>query len=263
MDLVELKAASDNHNVHPWEQARLRYVTKQISRLKPNTTNLRVLDAGCGDAFVVSELAREFPEHTFFGYDPFFEEDVLGFIRKKHDKIENLKLSNSLDALSPGKNRIDLVTLLDVIEHVEDEVSMLKELRAHSSISADTVFMITVPAYQHLFSNHDVFMLHYRRYNKALLKSRLQKAGFEVQEMRYFFFSLMLPRWIQVKLEKRISSPDDAEHQGVSSWKGGSIATALFRGILVLDWRITEMLNRWGISLPGLSLYCICRPAAS
>lgn len=263
MDLVELKAAENDHIVHPWEQARLRFVTQQIRRLKLNKTNWRVLDAGCGDAYVISELAREFQEHAFFGYDPFFEEDVLDFIRKKHDEIKNLKLSNSLDALSPGENRIDIVTLLDVIEHVDDEVSMLKELRAHSSITIDTVFMITVPAYQDLFSNHDVFMLHYRRYNKALLKARLQKAGFEVQEMRYFFFSLLLPRWIQVKLEKRIANPDDAEHKGVSSWKGGSIATALFRGILVLDWRITEMLNRWGIPLPGLSLYCICRPAAS
>lgn len=222
-----------------------------------------MLDVGCGDAFVVGELAKEFQQHAFFGYDPYFEPETLQFLQEKFKDTKNLKISDSLEALSPGEEHIDCVTLLDVIEHIEDEVSVLQQLRKHPTISQETEFMITVPAYQHLFSNHDVFMLHYRRYNKQLLRERLTKAGFEIVEMRYFFFSLLLPRWVQVRLEKKISSPDDAEHQGVSSWKGGALSTALFRGILVLDWRITEVLNRLGIQLPGLSLYCLCRPAAS
>jgi len=262
MDLVELKASENKQNAHPWEQARLRFIIHQLKRIKSRlkTDKLNLLDAGCGDAYVVAGLAEAFPNDSFFGYDPYFEPDVLTWLKERHSHISNLQIDQNLKERK-ASGGFNMVTLLDVIEHIEDEVAVLRELREHESTSDDTLFMITVPAYQSLFSQHDVFMKHYRRYNRKLLSERLQSAGFEVLESRYFFFSLLLPRWLKVRAEKKQGTT--TQGQGVSDWNKGAVVTALVRGALVLDWRITELLHRLGIRLPGLSLYCICRPVAS
>lgn len=262
MDLVELKASQNKQNAHPWEQARLHFIINQLkgikSRLKADKLNL--LDAGCGDAYVVSSLAKAFPGDHFFGYDPYFEPEVLTLLKDRHRLVSNLQIDQNLDDRKASGN-FNVVTLLDVIEHIEDEVAALRELREHESTNHETLFMITVPAYQSLFSQHDVFMKHYRRYDRKLLHERLKTAGFEVLESRYFFFSLLLPRNLQVRAEKKQGTKD--ESQGVSGWNKGAFVTALVRGALVLDWRITEFIYRLGFRLPGLSLYCLCRPVAS
>lgn len=262
MDLVELKASQNKQNAHPWEQARLRFVVRQLKRLKSRlkTDKLNLLDAGCGDAYVVAGLANAFPNDSFFGYDPYFEPEVLSWLKERHRHVSNLQIDQKLDDRTTSAS-FNVVTLLDVIEHIEDEVAAMRELREHESTDNDTLFMITVPAYQSLFSQHDVFMKHYRRYDRELLKVRLHAAGFEVLESRYFFFSLLLPRWLKVRAEKK--SGDTTQSQGVSDWKSSTLVTALVRSALVLDWQVTEFIHRLGIRLPGLSLYCICRPAAS
>lgn len=262
MDLVELKNAGTSQVVHPWEQARLAFVVKQIKRISKGSGKRTLLEAGCGDGFVVSELAKTFPQDQFYGYDPYFEDDVLQHLRERYKQSENLRLFKQLGELSSMDEHVSIVTLLDVIEHIEDEVAALIELRKSPAITRETTFVITVPAHQKLFSDHDVFMKHFRRYNKSLLRSRLTAAGFEIVEMRYFFFSLIAPRWLQKRLEANKTATEN-EQKGVSAWRGGKVKTALFRNLLIFDWRLSELFHQIGIRLPGLSLICICRPAAS
>jgi len=62
--------------------------------------------------------------------------------------------------------------------------------------------LITVPAFQKLFSRHDEFLGHYRRYNLQGISSTAEKAGLEILERSYFFSSLLLPRTLTWALEK-------------------------------------------------------------
>lgn len=238
------------------------FVLNQLAQHRKGDQKLRLLEAGCGDAYVASSIATYWPQQHVWGYDPFFDAETLQLLRDRYRDCENLKLIASLGDLPKDGPPINTVTLLDVIEHIEDEVAALREIRQHSGVAPDAMYLITVPAHQSLFSSHDVFMKHFRRYDKKLLSQRLAAAGLEVIEMRYFFFSLLLPRWLQVRREKKNPTQSDAQ-RGVSAWTGGRLKTGVLKSILVLDWKCSELLNRVGITLPGLSLYCLCRPAAS
>lgn len=268
MDLIELKASENGSVRHPWEWARLAFVIQRLERIrrqreeKEGSVRMNILDVGCGDAFVASELAARFRDIDVVGYDPFFDEEVLEFLQKRYDHLPNLKLDVIMEAVD-STSTVSIVTLLDVIEHIPDEIAVLKELRQHPKITTNTDFLITVPAYQKLFSKHDVFMKHFQRYDREMLHRHLEEAGFEVIESRYFFFSLLLPRWLQVSLERNNGSvKEESEAGGVSQWKHGKFISQMVLFGLKTDWKLTEFIHRLGLRLPGLSLYCLCRPAA-
>ncbi len=269
MDLIELKESETGENKHPWESARLSFVLRRLQEIRAKqssrcpTAGFNILDVGCGDAFVASELAARFRDGKIVGYDPFFEPEVLELLRNRYKLLYNLKLTKNLSGHFSDQP-VSVITLLDVIEHVPDDIALLKELRQHPQVSVDTHFLITVPAYQQLFSSHDVFMKHFRRYDRKMLHSHLADAGFEVIESRYFFFSLLLPRWWQVKREGKQSNRDmDGKTAGgVARWSHAKIFTQLVNNALLLDWKLTDFIHRLGFRLPGLSLYCLCRPVA-
>jgi len=84
----------------------------------------------------------------------------------------------------------DLMTLLDVIEHVEDPVLLLG--RCKSQLNSNGIGVISVPAYNFLFSQWDVALGHKRRYTRARLRSECKRAGFRVLWDSYLY-SYMLP----------------------------------------------------------------------
>lgn len=265
MDLIELKA-SEGENVHPWELSRLQFVFRRLNEIRKrhstrNRSSFHILDVGCGDAFVASEIASAYTDSHVTGYDPFFEQETLEFLKSKYQHLANLHLTEQLNSADSEKE-VSVVTLLDVIEHIPDDIAVLKDLRQRPQITSQTDFLITVPAFQSLFSQHDIFMKHFRRYDEKMLGNHLAAAGFEVIEMRYFFFSLLLPRWLQVKKEQKKNAQELPEEGGVSQWRHGRFFTRLIETALTVDWQFTGFLNRIGIKLPGLSLYCLCRPVS-
>jgi 2-polyprenyl-3-methyl-5-hydroxy-6-metoxy-1,4-benzoquinol methylase len=94
--------------------------------------------------------------------------------------------------------------MLDVLEHIKEPVSFLKDLKKNISLSPDSHVIITVPAFQFLFSKHDRFLGHYRRYTEKMLTEQLAEAGFALVESGYFFTSLLLPRALGVLVEKML-----------------------------------------------------------
>ena len=77
----------------------------------------------------------------------------------------------------------DIITALDVIEHIDDDAGSLQIL--HRALGDDGTAIITVPAYQFLWSQHDVDNQHKRRYSKSELKRKLEEAGFKVEKMTF------------------------------------------------------------------------------
>ena len=112
---------------------------------------------------------------------------------KKERKIKNL-----YSTLKIKKNFYDLILLADVIEHVKQPKELLKDLKKF--LKKDGHILITVPAYQFLFSKKDKVLGHYRRYNKELLKTEL--SGFKVKNISYFNTFLCIPIIIMTMLNK-------------------------------------------------------------
>ena len=88
--------------------------------------------------------------------------------------------------------------MADVIEHVKQPKVLLKDLKKF--LKKDGHILITVPAYQFLFSKKDKVLGHYRRYNKELLKTEL--SGFKVENISYFNTFLCIPIIIMTMLNK-------------------------------------------------------------
>jgi len=101
------------------------------------------------------------------------------------------------------RNSIPAIGLFDVLEHVEEDSKFLQGI--HDTLMPNGHLYVTVPAFQFLWSQFDVSVGHFRRYNKKRLITDLEQAGFEVAYFSYMFLILPLPIWLVRKM--RGSSP--------------------------------------------------------
>lgn len=255
MDLVE-SAITKTNSRHPWEKARLKVVIDLIKKQLNYSTDekLEVLDIGCGDVWLIENLSETFENAHFTAVDTAFTPEILEQYRESlpADKFSlgaDLKIS-----LKERNKKIDLILLLDVIEHIEDEIDFLKQLSKLSQIDSSTVFLITVPAYQDLFCSHDTFLGHYRRYTNKSLKNRLEKAGLKARRTGYFFSSLILPRAL-IKLAET-SGLKSKKAKGIGDYQAKAI-DGLIENTLYTDYQISKSLRSLGLKLGGLSNYAI------
>lgn len=254
MDLVEVNF--DIENRHPWETARLASVSQIIQKYAPNNKSLNFLDVGSGDAWVAHNFTKVFSNASAYCVDIEYSKDIIEKINKGFNN-KHLHLYDNLAEVSPSGNNIDFVTLLDVIEHVPDDVWLLQEIKKNDYIKDNTKFVITVPAYNQLFSQHDDLLKHYRRYNLRMLKDTIQKSGMTFVEGGYFYTSLIPPRTLQL-LKEKIKKEDLDNLTNLGKWDKGSFVTKCIHNILFADFKFNQLVKKLGINLPGLSCYAVC-----
>jgi hypothetical protein len=249
MDLVERQGSSTRH---PWEVARAEFFLRLLRREGLLQQNGHWLDAGAGDAWFAGQLRRQLPaEATITCWD----------INYRPEDIEALSASTaqgmSVVAERP-KERFDRVLMLDVIEHVEDDADFVAG--AVSDLLADGgMMLLSVPAYQRLFSSHDRVLRHFRRYSPAACRRVLQRAGLEVVVHGGLFLSLLPVRVAQV-LRERVRPPSSLP-SGIGDWRGGGAVTTALTRALVTDGRLSLLLGERGLVVPGLSYWALCRAA--
>ncbi|MGI6320443.1 MAG: class I SAM-dependent methyltransferase [Bacteroidales bacterium] len=264
MDIKEYNYKSENDKQnHPWEFARLKVVYDLIEENILSNSELSkkdsitVLDIGCGDAFFLDTLSKMIPNIKAYAIDTAFTDESIKYFEEKYSN-SSIKFYQNIDDANLDNIEADIVLLLDVIEHIEDDVAFLKYLKSKSFIKTNTNFIITIPAFQSLFCSHDHWLGHYRRYNTKMLRNHLQEAGYTTEKDGYFFFTLIFPRWLKVQKEKFIK-PDLSEVSGIGDWQGGKFTTNLIAGFLFLDYSISKIKRKFGIKLPGLSTYSVCQ----
>lgn len=255
MDLVEKRVNGTTTMRHPWEDARYQFVLDKVGPLIDLNANVCVFDIGCGDAYFIAKLSRQFPNIQGVGVDINFTDDDLQSIPESYG-LSNLSIFKTVDEAKAMNRKPDLILLMDVIEHIEHDKEFLSELIRPLVVDDGAIALITVPAFQGLFTQHDVFLKHYRRYDNALLRKTVNEAGLSIQQIGYFF-AMLLPLRIIEKLKDKLLRRTSAE--GLANWNGGPFITRALYGLLVADTRISAALRRMGINLPGLSNYVICR----
>ncbi len=254
MDIKELNVNIEHHTTrnHPWEYARAKVVNNLLKKKLPKTIN--AVDVGCGDVFFLNQFCKRFSVCKAVAVDTAFTEDVVAKLKKKGKEI---LFFNNIDQVDIQREKADVVFLMDVIEHIEDDVDFLKTLSQKDFISKKTLFMVTVPAYNNLYSSHDKWLGHYRRYDIKMLKQHISSAGLECVDGGYFFTSLLVPRWIQKKLE----SPKKWEKEvtGIGGWNGGTVISKIYEWALLCDYFFFRIFRFIGINMPGLSTYALCK----
>ena len=262
MDLKEVKIFENTQRCrrHPWEVARLKVVfslIKKYSRLTRN--NSIILDIGCGDVFLLNMISELLPNLKFVGVDTKFDKKTINNYLKESS---NLELYSSLEEMRGAINTpVNVVLMLDVLEHVQDDVGMLKNIIQTTVVDANTLFLVTVPAFRFLFSSHDKWLGHYRRYDVNLLSKKAEQSGLQVIEKGYFFASLLIPRMVKVIFEK-LGIFSVRKNKGIGGWKGNNFIDTLVEFSLFLDYKVAVFMKKVGLKIPGLSCYMICQKQA-
>ena len=258
MDIKEfnVRTKDDEKRNHPWEMARLEVVKDLLNPyIKDKKDKKIVLDIGCGDVYFISEFCKAYQNFQPYAVDIAFTDEIIDGLKQEYKSCP-IQYYKDVNDVSLGNEKANLVFLLDVIEHIENDIDFLKQVLSLPYIDNDTLFLITVPAFNGLFCNHDTWLGHYRRYTKKMLLEHISQAGLKEVKAGYFFFSLLLPRILQKMIEK----PTKEESvEGIGNWDKGKLITNLYKSILLIDYYTTKGLSKIGIKLPGLSTYIICK----
>ncbi len=227
---------------HWWYRGRRTLLARVIADL-PLPARARILDAGCGSGRNMVDLARLGP---VTGVELSGTSVCLARARDTGEVIEGSVLEMPFD-----ENSFDLAVSLDVIEHLEDDLGALRELRR--VVAPGGLLLVTVPAYQWLWSGHDEINHHHRRYTRSTLQRVAEQAGWE-QTRTSYFNSLLLPVAIVLRALERLNTKTTE-----SSLDLGVPPTALnwlLERPLVLE---AAVVGRGGRIPAGLSLLAVFR----
>src|SRR3954468_21837312 len=168
---------------HWWYRGRRRVLAAVVHGIPlPPPGQTRVLDAGCGSGRTLDDLARLGEAHGT-------ELNPLGVeaARRRGHEVQE----GRVEEIPHDDASFDLVTSLDVIEHTDDDVAALRELRRVTKPGGHAV--ITVPAHPRLWSRHDVGNAPRRRYTSRTLRAAAQAAGWSVPRMTGFNIVYLAP----------------------------------------------------------------------
>jgi len=166
----------DLYQKHWWWRAREEAVVALLRRFAPPQGYGRILDAGCGDGLFFPRLAE-------FGEVEGLEPDA-NTVNPEGPFAARIHRGPFDDSFQPA-HRFGLVLMLDVLEHLADPAQAVR--RVHSLLAPGGVFIATVPAFQSLWTTHDVVNHHFKRYTRAELLALLSDAGMRIATSRYWF----------------------------------------------------------------------------
>lgn len=198
MDLKEMSSGVDQ-NTHWYYQSKKLPLFNYFKKL-PDGIKYDIIDIGSGSGFFTKELLHTFPDKINNCYlidTEYTDKEInasLDTTLVKQNKIPNV-VSNSL------------VILMDVLEHLEDDFQMLTDIKNNSMGNANYYF-ITVPAFQSLWSAHDDYLCHYRRYTISTLKELLLKSKFPFDSIYYLYGTLFPLVWITRKISTLFPSKE-------------------------------------------------------
>jgi len=185
MDPRAYEVVHELEESHWFFVARRRILACLLDDLLERQDHPAILDVGCGTGATVSLL-----EH--YGTVTAIDVSVQAIQYCKEQGRSRLCQADG-SCLPFANESFDLVTALDLLEHLEDESEGLEGLRR--VLKNGGRMLLSVPAFMFLWSDFDRFSGHHRRYSKEELKRKVEQAGFEVTKLSYFNMILFPVVW--------------------------------------------------------------------
>ena len=196
----------------------------------------RILDVGAGSGFFSRHLLAEGSAQSALCVD-------IGYASDRDDSEAGKPVLYRRDT---GPTDCDLVLMMDVLEHVDDDRGLVRHYAA--KVPAGAHFLVTVPAFRFLWSGHDVFLEHKRRYRLNEIEAAMRDAGLQVVRGAYYF-GFVFPLAAAVRLATRNTTEPRS-----SLKQHDPLTNGLLSGICAAELPLFP-LNR----LAGLSAFVLAR----
>jgi len=171
MDLKETDILCANIGKHWYYRSKARAMERLLCGVTPSI----ILDVGAGLGFFSMKLLSNTLAKQAWCVDINYEADSEAL-----ESGKPVYFRRSVDEVDA-----DLVLLMDVLEHVDDDVGLLSDYV--KKVPRGALFLISVPAFQFLWSGHDVFLEHKRRYRLNQVEDVVRRAGLTVKHGAYYF----------------------------------------------------------------------------
>lgn len=180
-ELAELEAA------HFWFRVRNRIILDALAcyRQKPG----RILEVGCGTAFVLEHVNRHRPDLEVCG-----SEIATKALTFASNRLKGAKLYQMDARTIPFSDEFDVIGMFDVLEHIAEDTAVLTE--THRALKPGGLLFLTVPQHPSLWSHMDEMSHHARRYTWRELRTKLKEAGFLALRHTSFMATLMPLMWL-------------------------------------------------------------------
>jgi SAM-dependent methyltransferase len=230
---------------HWWFVGRRRIVMSVLRSFLPRDRGTpALLDLGCGTGGMLRAF-RELGEATGMDSSSFAIERAR---ERSGCRVERGMLPEPIP-FEPMS--FDVVTALDVIEHVDDDRAALGAI--HRLLRSGGLFVCTVPAFPFLWSGHDEVNHHRRRYRRRELRRKLEEAGFRIRKLTYFNVALFLPI-VLVRLAGRLAGRTRSDLEVPAPGLNGALSA-----IFGAERHLLRVM-----SMPfGVSLLAVCEKAPS
>lgn len=193
-----MRMMMDSEETHWWHVAKRELVQQLVAE---HAAGGYCLDVGCGGGATVALVGESLPA---FGVD-------LSAEALSHATSRGLRgLVRAEGARLPfADGSCGLALALDVIEHHPQPEQMLREMAR--VLSPGGIAIVTVPAFEWMWSHHDHVLGHYRRYTAPRLRVEAARAGFDVERISYFHSWLLPPAWLFRKVKALAGRGDSAD----------------------------------------------------
>lgn len=236
MDLKETDILGDDIAQHWYYRTKAMAMIRLLSKTRPST----ILDVGAGSGFFSRYLLDNSSAHDAWCVDIKYTNDS--------DTFENGKpvyFRRSIEQIDA-----DLILLMDVLEHVIDDVGLLNFYA--SKVPKGALFLISVPAFQFLWSDHDVFLEHKRRYQLNQIEEVARLAGLTVMSGSYYF-GVVFPIAVAMRLSKRKSVRSNMPARSHLS-KHHPLVNSTLATLCILELALMKF-NRFA----GLTAFCLAK----
>ncbi|MBI4635706.1 MAG: class I SAM-dependent methyltransferase [Candidatus Rokubacteria bacterium] len=229
---------------HWWFVARREIILDQLRRYAPFPTANDILDVGCGTGIMLQCL-QGFGRVQGFDFSP----EALAYCRRRVGGSVPLTLGTLGEKPPFPPRTFDVITLLDVIEHIEDDQAAVRGAR--DLLRPGGVVICTVPAHPFLWSGHDVLNQHKRRYTARELRRTIAGAGLRIEKFSYFN-TLLAP----AVFAARLATPRRRRLEPRSDFK---VYPRWLNILLTRIFLLEKPLLRLANAPFGVSLLCVAR----
>lgn len=248
MENKEFDLMLQDEDSHWWYKMRRSIVDNYLNAAFANCKRLKLLDlaSACGANLLFYDKYGD-----IYGID--ISEKSMEFCLRKG--IHNIIRADVHDLPFTAKS-FDAVIALDALEHFKDDIAVLKEI---SRVLKDSgLLIITTPALNILWSQHDEAFCHLRRYSKSALNNKLKEAGFNIEFFSYWLCFIFLPVLIFRKCRDliRLLRGNNSCARSDFHARPPYFVSFVLNGLA----KIEALLIRRKIPMPfGVSLFCVTR----